>query len=243
MYLGPAFHDPTYLILMGVGFLLSFAPQMWVKNTVGQFSEVRTQRGYRGRDVAQQILRENGLHNVEVEMVEGFLSDHYDPQSRTVRLSPDVYQGDSVASVAVAAHECGHAIQHAKGYFPVVVRSAMAPVVGFSGNMGPWLIMIAMALGATSHLGSSWAWMMAWLGVILYGTAVAFHVVTLPVELDASGRALKVLETHAYLNSEEMGGAKKVLTAAAFTYIASALYALMELIYWVMRLTGSRRND
>lgn len=243
MYFGPAFHDPVYLMIMGLGMLLVFVPQMWVKNTVARFSEVRTQRGCRGRDVARQILGEHGLTQVGIELADGFLSDHYDPLSKTVRLSPDVYHGDSVASVAVAAHECGHAIQHAHGYFPVVIRSAMAPAVGFGSSLGPWLIMIAVALGATSHLGSSWAWMMAWLGVILYGLAVAFHVVTLPVELDASGRALKVLRTHAYLSTEEMSGAKKVLTAAAFTYIAAALYALMELIYWIMRLTGSRRSE
>jgi Zn-dependent membrane protease YugP len=243
MFLGPALYDPHYLLLMLVGGVLVFVPQMWVKNTVARFSEVRTGRGYSGHQVAQQILSEHGLSNVSVERVDGFLSDHYDPTSKAVRLSTDVYSGDSIASVAVAAHECGHAIQHAKGYFPVLIRSSMAPAVGFGSSLGPWLIMIAVGLGATSHLMPQWAWTMAWLGVILYGLAVLFHVVTLPVELDASGRALKVLETHNYLDREEMRGARKVLTAAAFTYVAAALYALMELIYWVMRLMGARRND
>lgn len=237
------FNDPLYLILMVVGMALVFLPQMWVKNTVARFSEVRTSRGYSGRDVAQSILSENGLSNVSIEMVEGELSDHYDPTERVVRLSRDVYSGSSVASVAVAAHECGHAIQHAKGYYPVVLRSAMVPVVNFGSNLGPMLIMGAMFLGAFSHAAPSFALTIAWAGVVLYGLAVAFHFVTLPVELDASGRALKVLETHNYLTREEMSGAKTVLTAAAFTYIATAMYALMQLLYYVFRLLGSRRDD
>jgi Zn-dependent membrane protease YugP len=246
LFLGPAFHDPTYLAIMVIGMGLVFLPQLWVKNTVARFSEVPTARRQRGVDVARSILNENGLSGVGLEMVEGQLSDHYDPASRTVRLSPEVYQGSSVASVAIAAHECGHAVQHAKGYFPVVLRSSMAPMVGLGSSIGPWLIMIALGLGATSHLGNaSFALTMAWVGVILYGLAVAFHLVTLPVEIDASHRALKILNTHAYLDSQEMTGARKVLTAAAFTYIATAMYALMELLYWVMRLMGSssRRND
>jgi Zn-dependent membrane protease YugP len=243
MYFGPAMHDPVYLIIMVIGMALVFLPQMWVKNTVARFSEVHTARNFSGREIAQRILSEHGLSQVSVEMVDGFLSDHYDPAAKAVRLSSDVYQGHSIASVAIAAHECGHAIQHAKGYLPVVIRSSMAPVVGFGSSIGPWLLIIAFGLGASATIMPGWAYNLAWVGVILYGLAVAFHVVTLPVELDASGRALKVLETQQYLSRDEMSGAKKVLTAAAFTYIAAALYALMELIYWVSRLMGSRRND
>jgi Zn-dependent membrane protease YugP len=154
-----------------------------------------------------------------------------------------VYHGSSVASVAIAAHECGHAIQHAKGYVPVVLRSAMVPAVNIGSNLGPWLIVIALGLGATSQAMPQWSWTLAWLGVALYGTAVAFHFVTLPVELDASGRALKVLETQHFLSADEMSGAKKVLTAAAFTYVAAALYALIQLLYFVLRLLGSRREE
>jgi hypothetical protein len=237
------FYDPLYMLIMLVGMVLVFVPQMWVKNTVARFSEVRTSRGAAGRDVARSILSEHGLDSVAVEIVDGMLSDHYDPAQRVVRLSPDVYQGNSVASVAIAAHECGHAIQHAKGYYPVVIRSSMVPMVNLGSNLGPMLLMVAVMLGAFSHAAPSMALSIAWAGVILYGLAVAFHFVTLPVELDASGRALKVLQTHNYLTSDEMSGAKKVLTAAAFTYIATALYALMELLYWIMRLLGSRRDD
>ena len=237
------FNDPLYLLLMVVGMAMVFLPQMWVKNTVARFSEVRTTKGMRGRDVAQSILSENGLNNVSIEMVEGELSDHYDPTARAVRLSSDVYNGNSISSVAVAAHECGHALQHAKGYYPVIVRSSMVPMVNFGSSLGPMLIMGSMMLGAFSHAAPSLALTIAWAGVILYGLAVAFHFVTLPVELNASGRALKVLETHNYLTRDEMSGAKKVLTAAAFTYIATAMYALMQLLYYVFRLLGSRRDD
>jgi hypothetical protein len=237
------FYDPTYMLVMLVGMVLVFIPQMWVKNTVGRYLEMRTSRGLSGREMAAIILQEHGLSDVQVEMVEGELSDHYDPTSKTVRLSPEIYHGNTVSSVAIAAHECGHAIQHAKGYVPVVIRSAMVPAVNIGSNMGPWLIMIALGLGAASHVMPQWALMLAWIGVALYGAAVVFHFVTLPVELDASGRALKVLETQHYLSSDEMSGAKKVLTAAAFTYVAAALYALIQLLYFVFRLLGSSRRD
>jgi Zn-dependent membrane protease YugP len=237
------FNDPLYLLLMVVGMVLVFVPQMWVKNTVARFSAVGTRQGLRGRDVAQAILAQNGLSNVSIEMSEGELSDHYDPTERVVRLSQDIYSGNSIASVAIAAHECGHAIQHAKGYYPVVLRSTMVPMVNLGSNLGPLLIMGAAMLGAFSHAAPSFSLSIAWVGVILYGLAVAFHFITLPVELDASGRALKVLETDNYLTRDEMSGAKQVLTAAAFTYIATALYALMQLLYYVFRLMGSRRDD
>jgi Zn-dependent membrane protease YugP len=231
------------MLVMLVGMVLVFVPQMWVKNTVSRYLEARTSRGASGREMANIILREHGLSDVRVEMVEGELSDHYDPTTKTVRLSPEIYHGSSISSVAIAAHECGHAIQHARGYVPVVIRSAMVPAVNIGSNMGPWLIVIALGLGATSQAMPQWAWMLAWLGVFLYGAAVAFHFVTLPVELDASGRALKVLEQQHYLSSDEMSGARKVLTAAAFTYVAAALYALMQLLYFIFRLLGSRRDD
>lgn len=237
------FGDPLYLILMLVGMVLVYVPQSWVKSTVDQFLQERTSRGTSGRDVARSILNANGLHDVPVELTEGFLSDHYDPSQRVVRLSPDIYNGSSIASVAVAAHECGHALQHAQGYVPVVMRSAMAPVVGFGSNLGPWMIIIALGLGASSQIMPDWAWYLAWVGVILYGLAVLFHLVTLPVEIDASGRALQILETNHYLTSAELPGAKKVLTAAALTYVAAALYALMQLLYFVFRLLSSSRRD
>ncbi len=238
----PVYQDPAYLIIMVVGGALVFLPQLWVKNTVSKYSELSTAQGDSGRNVARRILDDNGLNDVPVEMVDGFLSDHYDPGQRVVRLSPDIYQGRSIASVAIAAHECGHAIQHAKGFYPVVVRSNLVPLANLGSQMGPLLLMVSVMLGLGTQSGGL-GFYVALAGVVLYGMAVAFHFVTLPVELDASGRALKVLEGHRYLNSQEMPGAKKVLTAAAFTYVATAMYALIQLLYWVFRLMGSRRDD
>lgn len=237
------FYDPGYMLLMLVGMVLIFIPQQWVIGTFRKFNEIPTASGMTGEQVASAILRENGLSHVSIEAIGGSLSDHYDPGAKVIRLSTENYYGRSISNVAVAAHETGHAIQHAKGYFPVVIRSALVPAVNFGSGLGPWLIMISLGLGFTHHLMPQWAWMLAWVGVFLYGAAVAFHFVTLPVELDASSRALHILSTHTYLSSNEMTDAKKVLTAAAFTYVATALYALIQLIYFIMRLLGSNRRE
>ncbi|MEM0951648.1 MAG: zinc metallopeptidase [Cyanobacteria bacterium P01_H01_bin.74] len=237
------FYDPMYMVIMLIGSVLVFLPQLWVKNTVKKHHETLTAQGMRGCDIANRILADNGLHHVSVELSQGELSDHYDPSVKAVRLSPEIYQGRSVSSAAIAAHECGHAIQHAKGYYPVVVRSAMVPAVNLGSNLGPLLLMAALFLGASSQVMPDWAWLLAWAGVALYGMAVAFHFVTLPVEFDASFRAMKILKTSHYLNKNELSGAQSVLTAAACTYMASALYALMQLLYYVMRIMGSSRSN
>ncbi len=237
------FGDPLYMLVMIVGMALVFGAQAWVQGTYRKYSAVAASRGMAGAQVARHILDMHGLGDVQVEMVEGFLSDHYDPRHKVVRLSRPIYAEASVAGTAVAAHECGHAIQHAKGYFPVVLRSSLAPVAGLGSSLGPLLIMFGIMLGVSGALAPDLAMNLAWLGVIGYGLAVLFHLVTLPVELDASGRALAVLSSANYLAPDEMPGAKKVLTAAAFTYVAAALYALMELVYWIMRLMGSSRRD
>lgn len=236
------FYDPSYMMVMIVGAVLVFLPQMWVQGTYNKFKDVPTARGKTGAQVAEEILRDNGVHNVAVEVSHGVLSDHYDPMSKKVRLSEENYYGSSVAGVAVAAHEVGHAIQHATGYFPVVARGAMFPVVNIGSQLGPLLFFISVGMGATSHAMPDWAWTLAWVGVALFGAAVLFHVITLPVEINASMRAVKILNNGHYLTSTELPGAKKVLTAAAFTYVAAALYALIQLLYFVFRLLNSRRN-
>ncbi len=235
------FYDPGYIMVMIIGAILVFLPQMWVKKTYGTFRKVRASGGLTGAEVALRLLRDNGVHDVDVEMVPGELADHYDPGAKKVRLSPDNYHGDSVAGVAIAAHEVGHAIQHATGYYPVVLRSAMVPAVNLGSQLGPLLLIVALALGAGSQMMPDWAWYLAWIGVLLFGSAVAFHVVTLPVEINASMRAVRILADGRFLTTNEMPGAKKVLTAAAFTYVAVALYSLIQLLYFVMRLLGSRR--
>ena len=233
--------DPLYMIIMAVGGVLMFLPQMWVKNVVKKFSDVPHARGLTGAEIAEMILRENRVHDVQVEMTPGELSDHYDPGAKKVRLSEANYHGRTVCAAAIAAHEVGHAMQHASGYVPVVIRGSLVPAVNLGGRLGPLLLMASFMLGAFSGGMPEWAWMIGWMGVAMFGASVVFHLVTLPVEIDASMRAIRVLSGNHYLNSQELPGAKKVLTAAAFTYIATAMYSLIQLAYWIFRLTNSRR--
>jgi len=235
--------DPSYMLLTVVGMGLVFLPQLWVKSTVATYRKVDARGGMTGEELARTILRHNNIEDVAVQAIEGELTDHYDPGAKAVRLSADNFYGRSISGLAIAAHECGHAIQHATGYVPVTIRSSMAPIVGLGSQFGPMLLMIGIALGAASAAAPAFSTMIAWLGVIAFGAAVAFHMVTLPVEFNASSRALAVLETGGYLTTEEMPGAKKVLTAAAMTYVATAMYSLMELVYWVLRLVGGRNRD
>jgi Zn-dependent membrane protease YugP len=238
------FYDPGYMLITLVGAGLSFLPQMWVMNTVRRYVQEPTEARQTGAEIAREILNSQGVSNVAIEQVAGELSDHYDPSARAVRLSSDIYHGRSISAAAIAAHEVGHALQHATGYYPVVLRSAMVPAVNLGSQLGPILLMISLGLGATSHAMPAWAETMAWLGVLLFGASCAFHIVTLPVEINASMRAVKILADGRYLTTTEVPGAKKVLTAAAFTYVATALYSLIQLLYFVFRLMGnSRRND
>jgi uncharacterized protein len=233
--------DPLFMVVMLVGAALAFIPQLWVQSTVNQ--HLKQPARFSGAEVAQAILRQEGVHDVVVEMTPGQLSDHYDPGAKAVRLSQSIYYERTVSSVAIAAHEVGHAIQHAKGYYPVVLRGALAPVVNLGSNLGPILFMISLGLGVTAQGMPDWAYMLGWVGVILFGIAVAFHIVTLPVEFNASARALSILNTGQFVDKQQLSGARWVLTAAAFTYVAAALYALIQLAYYVMRLMGSRRSD
>jgi uncharacterized protein len=237
------YFDPLYMVLMLIGLPLVFIPQWWVKSTYEKYAKVRSNTGRSGAEVARDILSHQGLSNVSVEVTHGILSDHYDPLSKKVRLSEENYHGTSVAAIAVAAHEVGHAIQHARGFFPVVIRSAMVPAVNLGSQFGPLLIFISILLMSMRILAPDLGLLLAWGGVILFGLAVAFHFVTLPVEIDASMRAVGVLKTTHYLTTQEIPLAKKVLTAAAFTYVATALYALMQLMYYVLQLLGSRQRE
>jgi uncharacterized protein len=233
--------DPLYMGVMVVGAVLSFLPQLWVKSTVN--NHLQQAANYTGAEVAHAILQQEGLHDVVVEMVPGELSDHYDPGAKAVRLSQAIYHERTVSSVAIAAHEVGHALQHAKGYYPVVLRSALVPVVNLGSNIGPLLFMVSMGLGMASQGMPDWAYMLAWVGVFMFGTSVAFHLVTLPVEFNASARALSILNSGQFVDKQQLGGARWVLTAAAFTYVAAAIYSLVQLLYYVMRIMGARRSD
>ncbi len=227
------FFDPLYLILALPGLLLGLWAQARVKGTFNKYSKVRTTRGATGAEIARYLLDQQGLQDVRIEESQGFLSDHYDPRTRVLRLSPDVYRQPSVAAAGVAAHEMGHAMQHAIGYTPLKIRSAIVPAVQFGSSLAPILFIIGFLLNFTS---------LAWLGVILFAAAVVFSLVTLPVEFDASKRAKTLLSGSGILSLQEAQGVGKVLNAAALTYVAAAVAAIGQLLYYVLLLTGGRRN-
>lgn len=218
--------DPLYLVIMVVGFALSAGASGWVKLRMNKWGDVQTSRGMTGRQVAESILRAKGIQDVNIEKVDGFLSDHYDPSSKTLRLSSEIHDGQTVASAGIAAHEVGHAIQHADGYLPMKLRQKMVPVANIGTNLGVWIIIGGMVIGA---LG------LAKLGVFLFGGAVAFTLVTLPVEFDASFRARDLLDDHQLVDKSELEGVEEILTAAAATYVAAAVTSIMQLLYFMMR--------
>ena len=226
------FWDPTYLIVLPAIALALYA-QVRVKSAYTRYSQVRTRRGLRGAEVAEEILRRTGLGGVQVQRIDGFLSDNYDPRTRVLRLSPGVYDGDSVASVGVAAHETGHAIQHAQAYAPLALRSAIVPVTQF----GSWLAWPIFLLGFFFH---SQPFMQ--LGIFIFSAVVAFTLITLPVEFNASGRALRILQTEGLVTSDELGGVRAVLSAAALTYVAAAATAVLELVRLLL-LYNMRREE
>ena len=230
--------DPVYWGILGIGILLSLVTAGKVKSTFAHYSQIRSRSGLTGADVARAILQANNIHDVKVEPVQGSLTDHYDPSSKTLRLSEPVYASDSVAALGVAAHEVGHAIQHATRYAALQFRSAWVPVAGIGSNIGYIVMLIGLGLAAG---GGSMT--MAWIGVALFATATVFTLITLPVEFDASRRALVTLENSGVLVGEEIDGARSVLNAAALTYVAAAAVSLMQLLYWVMQILGAQRRD
>ncbi|MBL8730259.1 MAG: zinc metallopeptidase [Planctomycetes bacterium] len=230
--------DPVYWLILGVGLVLSLWASARVKSTFARYSQIRSRSGVTGAQVARAILQANGIHDVTVEPVPGALTDHYDPRSKTLRLSEPVFHSDSVAAVGVAAHEVGHAIQHATRYAALQFRSAWVPVAGFGSGLGEILILIGMGMAAFS--GSM---TLAWIGLALFATTTVFTLVTLPVEFDASKRALVTLQHSGVLVDDELAGARTVLNAAALTYVAAAAASLMQLLYWAFLILGSSRRE
>lgn len=224
--------DPLYWVILGIGFVLSFGAKMWVQSAVNRWSDVPTSRGMTGRQIAQAILNMKGIADVRIEPARGRLTDHYDPSARTLRLSEDVYNSRSVTAAGIAAHEVGHAIQHQAGYAPMKMRQKMVPVANIGTSLGLWLTIGGIIIGLTQ---------LATLGVILFGAAVAFTLVTLPVEFDASARAKKVLVDGGLVSGEEARGVSQVLNAAAATYVAAAVTAVLQLLYWAYRAGLLRR--
>ena len=222
--------DPTMIILIPA-ILFTIYAQFKVTSTTSRYLKVRSQRGFTGEQVARQILDANGLYNVNIEMVRGHLSDHYDPRRKVVRLSQDIYYGNSITSVSVAAHECGHAIQHAKGYVPLNLRSSLVPVVNFASNIS-WLL---IALGFVMR-GPFLE-----IGILLFSASVLFQIITLPVEFNASNRAIVQLSNMGVLEGKEVSQGRRVLTAAALTYVAAALTSVLQILRLVA--IANRDND
>ena len=227
------FFDPLYLLYALPGLLLGLWAQSRVKRNFNKYAKVRTLQNVTGAEVARSLLDAQGLYDVAVEEVQGTLTDHYDPRGKVLRLSPEVYRNPSVAAAGIAAHEMGHAMQHAGGYFPLQIRSTLVPAAQFGSTLAPWIFMGGLLLNITQ---------VAWAGVILFGAAVLFTLITLPVEFDASARAKKLLVNNGILIGDEINGVNKVLDAAALTYVAAAVSAIGTLLYYVLRLTGGRRD-
>jgi Zn-dependent membrane protease YugP len=216
------YFDPLYFILIGPALLLSLFAQWYVKSTFAKYSKIKGSKGYTGAETARELLRVNGVDDVDVVMTQGKLSDHYDPVKKVLRLSQEVYAGRSLASVGVAAHEAGHAVQHATSYVPLRVRHGLFPVANIGSQLAFPLIIIGMIFKAFA---------LAKIGIIFFACAVLFQIVTLPVEFNARKRALAMIEENGIVNSKEVGGAKAVLTSAALTYVAATAVAVMQLLY------------
>jgi Zn-dependent membrane protease YugP len=226
------FFDYYYIVLVVPTIILSIIAQIMVKSTFAKYSKVQCSKRITGQDSAALLLKANNIRDVQIESVRGSLTDHYDPSSKVLRLSQPVYDRNSIAAVGVAAHETGHAIQHARGYGPLFLRSTLVPVANIGSMLGPYIAMAGLFLGRPMLLN---------IGIILFGGAVLFYVITLPVEFDASARAIAILRANNVLTKEELNGVKKVLTATAMTYVASALTALMSLLRLVL-LSRNRRH-
>ena len=207
------YYDGTYLLVV-IGALLSLMASAKVKSSFARYSNVRSMSGMTGREAAERILRNSGIYDVQVQHIYGNLTDHYDPRNKVLSLSDSVYNSNSVAAIGVAAHECGHAIQHAHGYAPMSIRAALVPVVNIGSNLSIPLIFLGVLL--------SWNQTLIQLGIWAFALTVIFQLVTLPVEFNASRRAIVKVEEYGLLGSEEVSGGKKVLTAAALTYVAGA---------------------
>ncbi len=229
------YYDPT-LIFALIGLVLSLLASARVNTVFNKYSRVMSRQGITGAMAAERILHSQGIYDVRIERVSGKLSDHYDPRSKVLRLSDSTYGDTSVAAIGVAAHECGHAVQHAKGYGPLAIRSALVPLANIGSSLGYILVIIGLLF--TRNTGT----MLITIGLIAFSCAVLFQIVTLPVEFNASSRALVMLEGQGILGSEEIKGSRKVLSAAAMTYVAAAATSILQLIRLII-IAGGRNRD
>ena len=234
--MGFYYFDYTYLLFLAPAIIITMIAQIGVKTTFNKYSRVRSHSGMTGREAAETILRRAGIYDVRVERISGNLTDHYDPRGKVLRLSDATYGQTSVAAVGVAAHECGHAIQHQVGYAPLQIRGALVPAANFGSTIAWPLILLGL------FFNSQMSQVLLNLGILAFSLAVLFQIITLPVEFNASRRAIKILGESNLLYPDELSGTKKVLTAAALTYVAGAASAILQLLR-ILILTGGRRDD
>lgn len=226
------YYDPTYFLVI-IGFIFAMLASTGVQRAFNKYAKVKSYRGYTGADAARKILDGNGLYHVKIEHISGNLSDHFDPKANVIRLSDATYNDTSVAAIGVAAHEAGHAVQHAVGYAPIKIRNSIVPVVNIASGLAMPLFLIGLLFAFPTLTN---------IGILLFSAALVFQVVTLPVEFNASRRAITILNQSAMLEEDELKGARKVLTAAAMTYVAAVISTALQLLRLVL-LSNSRRRD
>ena len=230
----PMYFDPTYMLVI-LGVIICMMASAKMNSTFNKYSRVRNHSGMTGREAAEEILRRAGIYDVRVEHISGNLTDHYDPRSKVLRLSDATYNSTSVAAMGVAAHECGHAVQHETGYVPLKIRGALVPIANFGSTIAWPLIIIGLFFNSRSSA------LFLNLGILAFSLAVLFQIVTLPVEFNASNRAIRVLGSSGMLYEDEVKATRKVLTAAALTYVSGAASAILQLLRIIL-LTGNRRD-
>ncbi len=235
------FFDPTYILVI-IGAVLCIAASSRVNSTYRKYSKVRSRSGMTGAEAARRILQLSGINDVQIQHIAGDLTDHYDPTHKVLRLSDSVYGSRSVAAIGVAAHECGHALQHKEGYAPLKIRAMLVPAANIGSKLGLPLVILGIILGIGFRLPGGGYFSLAQIGVWAFFFAVLFQIVTLPVEFNASGRALKMLGNYGMLGNDEVNDCRRVLGAAALTYVAAAASSLLQLLR-LLYLSNSRRRD
>ena len=233
MPFGYYYFDPLYIGLVLVSFVIMAAAQIGVKSSYSKYAKIANARGLTGRDAAELVLQSGGVSDISITSVRGKLTDHYDPRSKTIRLSEGVYAANTIAAVGIAAHEAGHALQHAQGYSPLKLRSAIIPLSSYGPSIGILLLIVGALLNFEGLI---------WAGLILFSFAFFFQLVTLPVEFNASRRAIAAIRESGMLDEREQQGAAAVLRAAAMTYVAAMLQSFMTLLYYVIRFAGNGRG-
>ncbi|MEE1355889.1 MAG: zinc metallopeptidase [Absicoccus porci] len=234
MYYPMFYIDPLYIILVGPALIFTGWAQWKVTSTYKKWRQYGNSRGMTGAQAAKYMMEQNGIYDVDIQMIGGELTDNYNPTNKVVSLSSDIYNGTSIAAIGIACHEVGHVVQHHVGYFPIKVRNAIIPITNIGATLAIPLIILGLILNVVN---------LAWLGVLCFGLSTLFQLITLPVEFNASHRALQTIDSCGLFTGTDYRGAKAVLTAAALTYVAALFVSLMQLLRWVIIIGGNSRDD